>query len=1641
MKNKKNLLLVIALLIVAITSIAFLIPNKQGRNYFQEVKYKKLLAAAIQPDNYDKMRISYVRIIERKTGSPSFNNVSDELGHDSSADDNYIRTHDRLTYVVEVGIERNENTTSPIDSFSGGVIKVKARIPKEENKYSKFIFTSDAWGKNVSYNSDRTEMTAAYYIPTEKQPIGGNQQLTFTIYTNGYTGEITNDLTPIFEIWMEGNKPDNNTSLIDSLIIQDEKPLIITGAIEYNMELYKGRVNVPTVINDKRGQMIHFTTYGSTSISKGKTIPANYMNSKIKMDYYYRNVDENGPWINVEDVEPVENRTNGTILYAYGGVGEKTPGFWPNENANNTSYGGWYQFYSKWNGDTWSNNGWVKHDSGVINADFDGATIDYTQTDFYTYTNTLDTRYKQFANAGFELFVPYYEPDGEARYEYKIVFTDNYLKVQDEEGNEFEKNPNTDLTFTYKNYLEGIISYDIYGFTTMSEYDEYETHFLKSDISSQFRSVINAIDGPYLGGFDRLTTWNSSLANLSKNSRTYVDYNTYNTSTPMPSLDAIIIKYGIYKNNPQAGLTTNELVNQTVFEDFDWYDTIEEAEEHGTITAIKTSEPEYRGNDMPSYLWLYLTAIDNPNNIGKIGIVRHKIIFYEDEARTKEFRIGFDNNYSASSWNSTHTGFSYGQPEKIGESFVVTDLFTNISIKTSKSNYNMEEKVNVTINPSIMTPIKDENDQRTFTLSTTIPTELSYIANSANYDPTEIIPNADGTTKIIWRFTDWSITKKLPKITFSLAISPYIDNNKSKTISSNITCGNSTCSRTEEVSVTITNLSGSSLRQNLEKEFVERNENITIDNFIYNISQDILENVKTIEILPKNGDEIGNSFSGEYTIQVLELSNTQKIYYTTNSLDNIGLEEDSVGKKHIQNVDLDNDNRWIELQIGDTIPSNATAIASFIPQIDAVTDISYKLKFLPVNNKYGDKYYFQNIATSENLVNAISSEYKILTVAERRISGKVFEDLNRNDVLNDSDAKEKNYLVELLDEEGNKISDTRTNNEGYYEFKELEKGKYYVRFTNIPDGYELTPKGTNENYSKANPTLVTDLIDHTQNIQNAIQNLGDYNLGIRKKPATLTIKYLDKNNNQPLAEQVEKTVYYTDTYEAKGLTSIPENYSFLENDGDPVSDVVNKDNIVVIYYYDYTPATITARHYIDGTTTKIHEDVIQNKKFTQSYETSKLTIANYDYVRTDGDPESGTISKTNIVVNYYYKLKTGTVITHHYLYDNGETTTKLAPDVSKEWNYTETYTTDVSSQVPQNYEFYKKSDNFTAVMSSPSVEVNYYYRLKDSNITSSITKEGTEEITSKTDAVNYTITYNVSINDYIGDGTIKIVDTLPYKIDVTASDLDGGTYNENNKTITWTEEWKNINSYHEAQSSNHQTITKNIKVVYSDLNPKDRVMTNTTKGTITLSNNTRDSQAQTSTNIKIKGKIKVIYIDIDTKEEIFASVEEEKLVGEEFISSSIEKDGYRLVTKPDSETIEFQEEEQLITYGYEHIKYEVKGVTIGEGGSITGDEDVFWGEDSTEGNIIIKAEPGYVIESVIINGEEISIEPNQEEMVLGQFLQMKENKNIEVSFIKKPIDNPNTNSFVNIAIIIAVLYLCLLTVKTTKRFKKQRYIN
>ena len=198
-------------------------------------------------------------------------------------------------------------------------------------------------------------------------------------------------------------------------------------------------------------------------------------------------------------------------------------------------------------------------------------------------------------------------------------------------------------------------------------------------------------------------------------------------------------------------------------------------------------------------------------------------------------------------------------------------------------------------------------------------------------------------------------------------------------------------------------------------------------------------------------------------------------------------------------------------------------------------------------------------------------------------------------------------------------------------------------------------------------------------------------------------------------------------------------------------------------------------------------------------------------------------------MNLYYTKKDSTVLIHHY---KEGTTEEVSKSVTITGKVGDTYTTQVATDISQNYELVATPANSTGIMTEEQIVVVYYYRLKTPSITNQvINKTGTDRITVANQEMSYTVTYTANITDYIGNAEVTIVDTLPYAIDEGKSDLAGGTYDSASKTITWKENVSAIDSYNGKGTVN---VTKTFKVVYVGLDMNQAKVVNNVKGNIKL---------------------------------------------------------------------------------------------------------------------------------------------------------------------------------------------------------------
>lgn len=321
---------------------------------------------------------------------------------------------------------------------------------------------------------------------------------------------------------------------------------------------------------------------------------------------------------------------------------------------------------------------------------------------------------------------------------------------------------------------------------------------------------------------------------------------------------------------------------------------------------------------------------------------------------------------------------------------------------------------------------------------------------------------------------------------------------------------------------------------------------------------------------------------------------------------------------------------------------------------------------------------------------------------------------------------------------------------------------------------------------------------------------------------------------------------------------------------------------IVNYYYKLKTYKLTVEHLIEGTEERVpsieggtvQDEISDGYKKDTPYDTNnsdKIDYTKYELVEVP-ENKSGVIVEDTLV-RYYYRLKDSAgVIVHHYI-DGTETKVPSKDGGVVEDEYLpetgiakigDEYITNPSDKIAENYKIVESKIpvNKEGEYEQEVIHVYYYYTLETPGTTNIISKTGTNRIVKEDEEVTYKIDYNVQIEKYIGEATITIVDTLPYPIDVTKSDLDGGTYNydETTKiaTITWTDYITNIDTYNGTNLSNNEKVTlrsdtslnlvsisdiKNITVVYLYIDSSKPSMTNTVTGkTLLITTNTSTSE-------------------------------------------------------------------------------------------------------------------------------------------------------------------------------------------------------
>ena len=542
-----------------------------------------------------------------------------------------------------------------------------------------------------------------------------------------------------------------------------------------------------------------------------------------------------------------------------------------------------------------------------------------------------------------------------------------------------------------------------------------------------------------------------------------------------------------------------------------------------------------------------------------------------------------------------------------------------------------------------------------------------------------------------------------------------------------------------------------------------------------------------------------------------------------------------------------------------------------------------------------------------------------------------------NDVINVEEEKFLSGLTGYEYTDGEKTITISTNNNEnivniVYTKKDYEYTvKYYF------DGVESIPTLSKGGYSVYGSVLYASAYNLTEkeiednNLENYILSpVNPYNpesIVINTENNLINIYYVSKSNitNQKVTKNTNDIITSTSDI-------VNYNINYTANIKNAIGEVkvIIKDTLPL--EIDTTKSNLNGGSYNASNNTITWTKIYNVKEFTTNYDI-KLNISySVAYKNIDADKsydETVYTNKINVCTDITYNNNIingncvedsedipveiyGDLVVKYVTYENNKEVI-LIPTINENNKVGTPYNT--KKENIYGYEFVEVKGNPNGKITEGTTTVIYVYKLSNGNYTEEeIEKTSSETIDSIDSEFNYTIKYNVTINDYIGEATTTITDNLPYEIDETNSNLNGGVYDKENNTITWIIK-SNI-------TENNRTVTFNeeISVVYLNIN--DATVTNEITGQTVFGNTTTNGNEDETTTIVDTGKVIARYIEKDTNKELQPSIEQNGLVGTSYETKAGDTStgnlyGYKLVKIEGNETGKIVKGTTYVTYIYE----------------------------------------------------------------------------------------------------------------------------
>lgn len=486
-----------------------------------------------------------------------------------------------------------------------------------------------------------------------------------------------------------------------------------------------------------------------------------------------------------------------------------------------------------------------------------------------------------------------------------------------------------------------------------------------------------------------------------------------------------------------------------------------------------------------------------------------------------------------------------------------------------------------------------------------IPKELVYLEDKDLISPISVTNNPDGSTLLVYKLPYTKPNIDIDNIYFNAYLSPTISgtNNITVTVTSDIVNING------EVDTTLASKMISEFtiegkgNDNLVNEIttnnsvIEKNGEITYNLKVYNNTDNNIDNYTIVDVLPFNNDDNSSSFSGTYSVKLntnVDISNIKCYKSNPNSMGS-DLFDSSINWESCDNIINDYIDDVTAIKI-DNISINSH---------EYMDDLELIIK--TKNNKYGDVY--NNSFDGKKTSSIIKSNVSSVSIVNRKISGRVFNDKNANGIQDDNDIYLKNIPITLYSFDNNslkKIDEKSTDENGNYEFSKLDSGNYIVRATYDTSKYDLTLRYATENINIDSDAYKIDDSGNVE-IRSKEVNSNGITLDINNQVATnMDIGLL---NVERIGFEMKKYITRIDV----NNDGIFNNYTYNNEKTVSLSILNPRRSNVKVYY----GMTITNNSTEPGYITLIEENIPSGMIFDSSLPENKDWFIVNDVVQTD----------------------------------------------------------------------------------------------------------------------------------------------------------------------------------------------------------------------------------------------------------------------------------------------------------------------------------------------------------------------------------------------------------------------------------------